>query len=358
MDISVVIPAFNPDLKLAAYADSLIENKIDDIIIINDGSAAICRGVIDELKKRPEITVLSNRRRKGRGACLKMAFEFIKENRPESRGALCAVSDGRFPYEALSDCIKASREDPESIIIGARNFGKRPVSSGTKAGRKFTSLIYRFALGVRLEDTQSSLRFIPAKYLDFFCSLPGEGCTYESRMLIGMINKKIPYKEIRVSVTGRLDNILKNFNSFGESLKIYAVVLKYFIKFSLSSFSSYLIDIAVYALLLYFIAGSLPAASQVLVCTVISRIVSTFFNYLLNKKAVFESTAGNVKTSAKFWTVAVLKLAASYVLVYLLTDILAVGSGLQLVIKAAVDLFLFVFNYYIQRSWVFKHKKA
>ena len=130
------------------------------------------------------------------------------------------------------------------------------------------------------------------------------------------------------------------------------------LKFALSSASSYLVDLGVYALLLYLIGDMLPVGGQVLVCTAISRVVSSLFNYILNRKTVFKSKESVPKTIFKYGIVTCLKLAASYALVYFFTYILEVEGFLQLLVKALVDLGLFVLSFIFQKSWVFKNKKA
>ena len=43
MKVSVIIPSLNPDNKLVAVVDALLEEGFKDIIIVNDGSDEIGR---------------------------------------------------------------------------------------------------------------------------------------------------------------------------------------------------------------------------------------------------------------------------------------------------------------------------
>ena len=357
MKISVIIPAYEPDEKMVAFIDSLIKNSFEDIIVVDDGSSAAASRYFDEAKKRPGVTVLVHEVNKGKGAALKTAFSYLAENRPDSDGAACADADGQHTAESIKTCLKAYEENPGCVILGGRDFNKGNIPARSVFGNKLSSFVYRFAVGIKLGDTQTGLRIIPPEYFTLFAGLKGNRYEYETQMLIAIGNNKIPYREVPIETIYIEGNESSHFNPVKDSIRIYAVVLKYFIKFAASSLSSYLIDIAIYAIILFLIENKVSTGVQVFVCTVVSRVLSSIFNFTMNRKTVFKATDNLWGTTIKYYTLMVCQMTASYLLVFLFTDILKVSGALQLIIKAVVDVVLFLFGYQIQRAWVFKNKK-
>ena len=97
------------------------------------------------------------------------------------------------------------------------------------------------------------------------------------------------------------------------------------------------------------------AALQMLVSTVGARAVSSFVNYMVNKKVVFKSRDGMASTLVKYYTLVVVILAANYGLMLLLCNVLGMAAPLA---KILVEVVLFVVNYLVQRTFVFKNKRA
>ena len=54
LDLTVVVPTYNPDKKLSEKINSLLKRGFHDIIVVNDGSSdgtdKICRGYGDKIK--------------------------------------------------------------------------------------------------------------------------------------------------------------------------------------------------------------------------------------------------------------------------------------------------------------------
>ena len=82
-NISVVLPSLDPDEKLNAVIDGLLEYGFTDIILVNDGSKPEnLHYFTDAAAAHPEIILLHHEVNKGKGAALKNAFRWFLENRP------------------------------------------------------------------------------------------------------------------------------------------------------------------------------------------------------------------------------------------------------------------------------------
>lgn len=380
MKTAVVLPVLNPDEKFAAFVERLIESGYETILAINDGSAEEYVHYFDEAAVHPQVTVLVHEVNKGKGAALKTAFRYLHENLPEIDAAITCDGDGQHTVESMKACLDAFEEHPGSVIIGGRDFDSANIPPRSRFGNKISSVIYRFACGIKLKDTQTGLRVIPASCFEGFSQLAGDRYEYETHMLIEIVNRNVPYYEVPIETIYIDDNESSHFNPLKDSFRIYKVVLKYFFKFILSSISSWVVDIGVYWITIAICghawnlkdsiteASSLAGAllnhswnlniAAVLIATLTSRITSSIVNFIINRKVVFKDVSNVRKTATKYFTLAVCQMILSFLLVDLIANgLLHVTGFLNVLIKCVVDMCLFVFSYGIQRKWVFKDKR-
>ena len=174
-------------------------------------------------------------------------------------------------------------------------------------------------------------------------------------MLIAAKEYQIPIEEFPIQTIYLANNESSHFNPFIDSIRIYKV----FFKFMLSSLSSFIIDIALYWLLGYLLRPiisdkwMLPffdLSVLILMRTVISRFASSLFNFFVNKNQVFKNDSSSPFLFVRYYTLAIIQLLLSAVLVdHLLTFI--TYSTLR---KCVIDTLLFAISFQIQREWVFK----
>lgn len=378
--VAIIMPVLNPDNKMTDFLDSLLEAGFGDIIIVNDGSKAETLKYFEEADSHPEVTILTHEVNRGKGAGLKTAFTYLSEHRSDIDGAVTVDGDGQHDVKSINNCLEVFEDHPDHVVIGGRDFSKSNVPARSKAGNTISKYVYRYAVGVRLNDTQTGLRVIPAQCFKSFSILQGDRYEYETNMLIALVNEKIPYTEVPIETIYIDDNSASHFNTVKDSARIYAVVLRYFIKFIFSSLSSWVVDIGVYWLVLailgsiwslkasiansYSLAGALLNhtwnlnIAAVLIATLASRVISSAFNFIVNRKVVFKNVDNVGKTAGRYFTLAVCQMILSFVLVDLLTNgVFHVTGFKNVLIKCVVDACLFIFSYGIQRKWVFKNKK-
>lgn len=129
------------------------------------------------------------------------------------------------------------------------------------------------------------------------------------------------------------------------------------IRYALSSVASWVVDTGLFYLL-RLLLGSLLGGAAETVCNVAARVVSSFFNFNVNNRLVFENRGSYGKAMLRYYCLAVPQLAASTLLLNLFVYLLKVDSaqGATLV-KIVVDGCLFVASFFIQKLWVFANKK-
>ena len=74
--ISIIIPSYNPAEKLISTVSDIINAGFSDVIVVDDGSNVDNKHLFDEIKKHPQVTLLTHSVNKGKGAALKTAPEF------------------------------------------------------------------------------------------------------------------------------------------------------------------------------------------------------------------------------------------------------------------------------------------
>jgi len=345
----IVIPALEPGERFIQLLESLHTcllkpenlNIRADILIVDDGSGEKYQDIFKEAESKYNCVLLKHAINLGKGRALKTAFNYFLINYPDYDGIVTADSDGQHAAEDIIACAFALSNN-DSLILGCRDFNSKGVPTTNMLGNKLTRCVFNYLCGVKVSDTQTGLRALPAELVKTLIMVPGERFEYEMNMLVECGNKKIKIKEVPIK-TIYLDNKSSHFNLVLDSIRVY----KTFIKYILSAMSSFILDIALFAVIVYITKEIFPA--YILISTVAARVISSFYNYMVNKNIVF---AGNKRrnTLVKYYILAACVMLASGFLTTSLYDLSffnEVGS------KILVDTVLFLLSYYVQRKWIF-----
>lgn len=352
MKISVIIPSLNPDEKLVMVVEGLIKDGFDDIIIVNDGSDGEHLEPFRKASEHKEVTVLTHEVNRGKGRALKTAYEFCIKNRPEADGVVTVDGDNQHLPQDIRNCCEKMKEHPGKVILGCRDFTEENVPWKSRVGNNMTKAVFRFACGIRISDTQTGLRVIPAKYLAMMTRVRGDRFEYETRVLLEMKRRHIEFVEQRIETIYIEDNSETHFRPVKDSIIIYLVILKYIF----GSLASFLIDMGIFTAMQYIIGSRVSTSINILTATVSARAVSSLFNFFYNRNAVFESEESIGRTMARYYILCVCQMGISYGIVNLLALMTGASKILTSVIKLLVDTLLFILSFQIQRRWVFTAK--
>ena len=352
LKISVVLPSLKPTEKLLETITGLIDAGFLDIIVVNDGSPSEYDGIFEKVSRNTQVTLLKHAGNMGKGVGLKTAFKYIIENRKDIRGVVTADADGQHLPADILKCSEALKDKDDSVILGARDFSKKVVPIKSYLGNTLTAFVFRTGCGIKIHDTQTGLRVIPIQHLPFFLTIKGDRFEYETNMLLEMKALDIPFKEVAITTVYSDNNKGSHFNAFRDAFKIYKLIFK----FMISSIISFLLDNGIFYFSLLSFRDILDA-ERILVCTVIARIISSFFNFNMNKKVVFNHKEHYRKTLCRYYLLCIPQMLISAGLVSLLSLWLKQeNSGLLTLMKLGVDAFLFMISFNIQRDWVFKRR--
>lgn len=343
----IVIPCFKPDEKLVQLIEE-IRAKIGhdfSVILVDDGSGEEYTPIFHEAEKRFHCTVLTHKTNGGKGKAIKKAFNYILENFPESNGVITVDADGQHKVDDVLNCLYKLSLHPDEVIFGSRNFDESTVPFRSQLGNKWTRWIVKGLHGVKLSDTQTGLRAISTPYLKQLISITGDRYEYEMNMILYLQEHGIKIREVPIETVYIEENQTSNFRPVVDSYKVYSTFLKY----GFNSLASFLMDIGLFRLSIFFLQRVFPV-SYIVISTVIARIFSSLFNYMTASKLVFKKE--NSWTSLRrYYILAALQMLASG---YLVTYVVHLLSARQAtLVKVGIDLFLFVISFQFQRVWVF-----
>ncbi len=155
----VVVPTYNNGQTLSGVLDDILKYT-DRIIIVDDGSTDSTPDILNAYSTLELIRFPKN---KGKGYALRKAF--IKAREIGYRYAISMDSDGQHFASDLPAFLDAIEENPDSLIVGARNMDDAGAPGKSNFGFKFSNFWYTVATGISLPDTQSGFRLYPLEKL-------------------------------------------------------------------------------------------------------------------------------------------------------------------------------------------------
>lgn len=161
-DISVVIPAFNEERRLAPTLETIATYLARqpfawEVVVVDDGSSDGTASLVERVHATdPRIGVIRCGENRGKGHAVRVGFL-------ESHGALVLFSDAdcSTPIEEL-ERLRAAIDSGADVAIGSRAMKDSDVRVRQGIIRqtmgKAFNLLVRFATGLRLNDTQCGFK--------------------------------------------------------------------------------------------------------------------------------------------------------------------------------------------------------
>ncbi len=339
-NIFIVIPTLDPDEEVMQKFIGDLQKQFKNIIVINDGSKKIHDKFFQGLEKKG-IIIFKHHINLGKGRALKNAFNYLLNNYPALEGVVTCDCDGQHSVKDIKKVANALLKNKDNLIIGVRDFDKSNVPPKSQYGNKITRNIFKIFIGLEISDTQTGLRGLSTKLMKSFMDLSGERYEYETNMLIACKEENINITEVEIETIYLNSNANSHFNPLRDSIMIYKLFLKYFF----ASFSSFILDIILFGSIL----GILKINSKILAATILARIISSIYNYIINSNLVFKNMS--ITTLAKYYLLVIIQMFISGCFVTYLFNLLNLPV---ILIKVLVDSILWVINLVVQREFVFK----
>ena len=350
--MTVLIPAYEPDMRLIELIRRLKGHCDYSIVVVNDGSSEKYQPVFDGVIVEG-CTLLTHEVNRGKGRALKTGFEYILDHTDEKTGVVTADADGQHMVLDIIRVAEEIQSSPGKVVLGARKFvGTVPFRSAF--GNIFTRIMFTAASGSNIWDTQTGLRGIPIKLLPLMLKIEGERFEYEMEMLLEASSSGYGFKQIYIETIYISGNKLSHFHPFSDSIRVFIP----FFKFCLSGITAAVVDYVLLFVFVWLIGTVLKLDASLLLGVVLARAASSGVNFTMNRALVFRSKATKQKPRTKamyYYMLVVCLLFINYLILKLFTDTLHFPLFWS---KVLTEFLLFFFSYGIQRFFLFKNKPA
>ena len=213
LQVIVVIPTYNNATKLQAVIDDVLQYT-NHILVVNDGSTDNTRQILTAYK---QVNVFHLENNSGKGKAMRLGFQKAWEM--GFKYAITIDSDGQHLAKDLKNFINKIEEEPEAMIVGARNMiDTEGVPSGSSFGHKFSNFWFRLETGKSLPDTQSGYRLYPLEILSkmrFYTSR----YEFEIESIVRMSWRGVPMLWVPIDVEYPEDRI-SHFRKFWDFFRI------------------------------------------------------------------------------------------------------------------------------------------
>ncbi len=342
-DIFIIVPTLDPDEKIMEKFINELHKEFNNILVVNDGSADSHNEFFKSLEKKG-IDVFYHYKNLGKGRAIKNAFNYLLNKYPNIKGSVTCDCDGQHSVNDIKKVAKEVLKNQDSLILGVRDFDEENVPFKSHYGNIITRNVFKIFIGLDITDTQTGLRGFSKYVMYKFIDVEGERFDYETNMLISCKEEDIDLDEIPIETIYINSNSGSHFHPLKDSILIYRLFSKYF----LSSFSSFIVDIVFFSLFL----GTLEINTKILAATILARVISSIYNYIINSKLIFKNVS--IFSLVKYYILVVIQMFISGCFVTYLSSLINMPV---VVIKIIVDTLLWVINLVILREFVFKGKK-
>ena len=197
--VAIIIPLYNHAVTLGKVVSDVL--RFADLIIVvddgsTDGAVAECNKV--KGKKNGQIVqIISHSCNQGKGVAILSGAERARELKASH--IITIDADGQHYGDDLPNFFAAIKKDPETIIVGCRNFDETYVPGSSRFGRSFSNFWFRVQTGTRIGDSQSGFRAYPLSVLEAF-KWREKRYAFENEILVRAAWSGITVQEIGIKV--------------------------------------------------------------------------------------------------------------------------------------------------------------
>lgn len=210
----MIIPTYNHSDKLSGVIAATLAIT-PDVIVVNDGSTDNTSSILDDYANIIRMEYPKNR---GKGYALRQGFRKAKEMGFDY--AITVDSDGQHNPDEILSFLAASRQNPQAIIIGARNLYAENMPEKNTFANKFSNFWFKLQTSIDLPDTQSGYRLYPLEAVAKTHALCGR-YEYELELLVRSAWHGVPIISIPISVSyDKEGERVSHFRPFADFIRI------------------------------------------------------------------------------------------------------------------------------------------
>ncbi|MEG2063950.1 MAG: DUF2062 domain-containing protein [Alistipes sp.] len=155
LQCAVLIPTYN-NAGTIAHVIAGVQQYCRDVIVVNDGSTDDTAAI---LCRTDGISVIAYACNRGKGFALRTGLR--EAAKCGFRYLLTIDADGQHYPDDIPLFVQAAEQEPDTLLIGARNLTAENMPSKSTFANKFSNFWYKVETGISLSDTQSGFRLYP-----------------------------------------------------------------------------------------------------------------------------------------------------------------------------------------------------
>jgi len=216
-----IVPCYNAGARVAPVVAAALQ-ETDKVIVVDDGCTDGCLDALNDSRAR----VLRHERNRGKGhAILTGLREALADE--TSEGIALLDADGQHDPALLPRFWDALQAESADMVIGARVFDGGHVPWRSRFGNRVTARVTRLLLRADLPDTQCGYRMLSRRFArEVVEHVAGGRYETEMEMIVRAIRKNFRLASVPIQTVYEEGNKSSHFNKFGDSVRIYARLLR------------------------------------------------------------------------------------------------------------------------------------
>jgi glycosyltransferase involved in cell wall biosynthesis len=194
LNCCIIIPTYNNDHALETVIKGVLMYT-GDVIVVNDGSTDQTRSILEQFPGIQKINIPVNT---GKGWALRQGFKHAIDR--GYRYAITIDSDGQhFPAD-LPLFLDMVEQNPDSMILGARDMNSEEVPGTSSFGHKFSIFWFKVETGITVLDVQTGYRLYPLNKIKEISWVVSKKYEYEVEILVRLAWRGVNVLSVPVKV--------------------------------------------------------------------------------------------------------------------------------------------------------------
>lgn len=190
----IIIPTYNNDHALQGILEGVLQYT-GDVIVVNDGSTDQTNQILDQYPGIQKINIPVNT---GKGWALRQGFKHAIGK--GYRYAITIDSDGQHFPEDLPLFLDLVENQPDSMILGARDMNREEVPGTSSFGHKFSIFWFKVETGITVLDVQTGYRLYPLHKIREIRWIVSRKYEYEVEILVRLAWRGVNVLSVPVRV--------------------------------------------------------------------------------------------------------------------------------------------------------------
>ncbi len=194
LNCCIIIPTYNNDHALEEVINGVLQYT-DAVIVVNDGATDQTAEIMDRFPLIQKINIPVNT---GKGWALRQGFKHAIAK--GYRYAITIDSDGQHFPEDLPLFLETADQNPDSMILGARDMTREEVPGTSSFGHKFSIFWFKVETGITVLDVQTGYRLYPLNKIKDIKRVVSRKYEYEVEILVRLAWRGVKVLSVPVKV--------------------------------------------------------------------------------------------------------------------------------------------------------------